>query len=215
MATATEKQMPSPLWSMERLRKHLGMIPAERILLFPYNGPATQEDVVYLDDHHNLVCELIDGILVRKPMASEESRLAMFLGRKIGNFAENQKLGDVLGEAGLLELMPGQVRVPDVSFISKRRFPGGKRPKKKIWPVVPDLAVEVLSESNTPKEMARKRREYFAQGTLLVWQVDPRKRTVEVFTSPTESRVFHVGQTLDGGDVLPGFKLKVSEIFEE
>ncbi|HYV37387.1 MAG TPA: Uma2 family endonuclease [Gemmataceae bacterium] len=215
MAQATMKTAPSPLWSMSRLRKHLGMIPAERILRFPYNGPAAVEDAVYLDDHRNVICELFDGILVRKPFGADESRLAAIVAAYLCIFVPKGSLGVVLGAAGMLEILPGQVRIPDVAFISKKRFPGGKRPKKKAWPVVPDLAVEILSESNTPKEMARKRREYFAQGTVLVWQINPEKKIVEVFNSATESKVYHVGQTLDGGDVLPGFKLKVSEVFED
>jgi len=191
------------------------MIPAERILLFPHPGSASPEDVLALDDHYNVICELFDGVLVRKPMGAEESRIAMYIGGKIASYAERRKLGVVLGEAGFLELMPGQVRAADVSFISKERLPGGKLPKKKIPPLVPNLAVEVLSDSNTPKEMARKRQECFAQGTQLVWQVDPKTKTVEVFTSPTESRVLRLGQTLDGENVLPGFKLKLSKIFSD
>jgi Uma2 family endonuclease len=215
MSTVTHEKSLSPTMGMARLRRHLGMIPAERILLFPYSGSATPEDVVYLDDHHNLICELFDGILVRKPMGALESSIAAFIIAKLVNFTRKRKLGEVLGEAGFLELLPGQVRAADVSFISRERLPGGKLPKKKIPQLAADLAVEVLSESNTPKEMARKRRECFAQGTRLIWQVDPRNKTVEVFTSPTESRVLHVGQTLSGGDVLPGFRLKLSELFEE
>jgi len=215
MATATVKAQPSPLWGIARLRRHLGMIPAERILLFPYSGPAAPEDVLFLDDHHDVICELFDGILVRKPMGVEESRIAMFIGAMILQYSQKRKLGIVLGEAAFLEIMPRQVRAADVAFISKKRLPGGKLPKKRIPLLTPDLSIEVLSDSNTSKEMARKRRECFSQGTQLFWQVDPKTKTVEVFTSPTESKVFRVGQTLEGGEVLPGFKLKVSDIFEE
>src|SRR5436190_1197954 len=119
MAVGTTKETPSPLWSMSRLRRHLGMIPAERILLFPYNGPATPEDVVYLDEHHNMLCELIDGILVRKSMGAEESSIAVFIGGQLDNYTRKRKLGKVLGADGFLELAPDQVRAADVSFISK------------------------------------------------------------------------------------------------
>src|SRR5204863_3175395 len=111
-----------------------------------------------------------------------ESSIAIFIGGQLDNYTRKRKLGKVLGEAGFLELAPDQVRAADVSFISKERLPGGKLPKKKIPRLVADISVEVLSESNTPKEMARKRRECFAQGTQLFWQVDPRTKTVEVFT---------------------------------
>jgi Uma2 family endonuclease len=164
---------------------------------------------------HNVICELIDGVLVRKPIGAEESRIAMFIGALITNFSDKRKIGVVLGEKGFLEVMPGQVRAADVSFISKKRLPGGKLPKKKFPPIAPDLAVEVLSESNARKDMLRKREECFAGETQLVWEVNPRTKIVEVFTSPTESRVLGIGQTLDGGIVLPGFKLKISRIFSD
>ena len=189
------------------------MIPAKRILLFPYSGPGTPEDVLYLDDHHDVICELFDGILVRKPMGIEESFLAAVIAHQVMNYLDKNDLGILLGEAGFLEMMPGQVRTPDISFISWDQIPKGKLPKKRIPSLRPDLAVEVLSPSNTPKEMARKRQEYFAQGTKLVWQIDPEDKTVEVFTSPTVSEILRVGQTLGGDDVLPGFKLKLSKLF--
>ena len=213
MPTVTIKAMPSASWTCSRLRRHLGMIPAERIMLIPHPGSATPKDVLSQDDHHHVICELVDGVLVRKPMGTEESTLAMFLGRQIGNHADQYDLGVVLGEAGFLELTEGLVRAPDVSFISWDQLTAGTLPKKRIARLFPNLAVEVLSASNTAKEMARKRREYFAQGTHLVWQVSPSEKTVDVFTSPTDSTLLGVGQALGGGDVLPGFKLKLSKIF--
>jgi Uma2 family endonuclease len=213
MATGAVKPQPSPLWSMARLRRHLGMIPAERILTFPYPGQATAKEVLYLDDHYDIICELIDGVQVRKPMGIEESFLAAFIIHQVMIYLDKHDLGLVGGEAGFNELGPKQVRTPDVSFFSWRRLQSGERPKKRIPHLIPDLAVEVLSHSNTPKELARKRRELFAQGTQLVWQADPVKKTVEVFTSTTESTVLALGQTLNGGEVLPGFKLKLDKLF--
>jgi Uma2 family endonuclease len=212
MASAI-KEKPSATWDFPRLRRHLGMIPAERILMVPYPGTAKPKDVVYWDEHFNVICELVDGILVRKPMGAEESMLASFLCHLFWAFLTKHDLGLILGEAGFLELMKDQVRAPDVSFISWSRLPEGRLPEKKIPFLAPDLAVEILSESNTTKEMERKRREYFDQGTRLVWLVDPRTKAVEVFTSPEESTVLQIGETLDGGDVLPGFKLKLGKLF--
>jgi Uma2 family endonuclease len=77
------------------------------------------------------------------------------------------------------------------------------------------LAIEVLSEGNTPREMSRKVREYFLSEVRLVWLVDPRQRTVAVYTAPDESAVFDEGQTLEGGDVLPGLSLPVQQVFAE
>jgi Uma2 family endonuclease len=81
--------------------------------------------------------------------------------------------------------------------------------------VAADLVVEVLSKKHTRKEMARKLEEYFRAGVRLVWYVDPRNRTVQVYTAPDRSILLRGDQTLDGGDVLPGFTLSTRHWFAE
>jgi Uma2 family endonuclease len=124
-------------------------------------------------------------------------------------------MGLVTGADGPVRLMPGVVRLPDGGFFSWDRFPNGRVPTAPIPPVAPDLAVEVLSESNTPGEMARKRQEYFAAGTRLVWEVDPEARTVVVYTTPEQFTTLNATETLQGGAVLPGFTLALGELFAE
>jgi Uma2 family endonuclease len=75
--------------------------------------------------------------------------------------------------------------------------------------------VEVLSKGNTRQEMARKLKEYFLAGVLLVWYVDPKRRTVTVYTAPDQSVVRSEEETLDGGDVIPGFKLPLRKLFAQ
>jgi Uma2 family endonuclease len=113
----------------------------------------------------------------------------------------------------MMRLLGQFVRMPDVSFVSWSRLPGGKIPREPIPDLVPDLAVEVLSEGNTPEEMERKLKEYFLAGVRLVWFVDPERRAVEEFTAPDESRVLSEKDFLVGGDVLPGFLFAVRELF--
>jgi Uma2 family endonuclease len=122
-------------------------------------------------------------------------------------------LGSLAGEAGMLRLSPGLVRIPDLSFISRARLARHHRASARILPLAPDLAIEVLSEGNTPREMARKLSEYFASGCRLVWFVDPRARTVTVYTSPAKPITLTEKQTLTGGDVLPGFRLPLRKLF--
>lgn len=86
-------------------------------------------------------------------------------------------------------------------------------PEEPIPDLAPDLAEEVISKSNTKKEMTRKVREYFGSGVRLVWLMYPKKQTVEVYTSPVSKHVLHAGETLDGGNVLPGFTLSLAEFF--
>jgi Uma2 family endonuclease len=213
MTTAVESTTEP--WTAERLYHRFGPILLSRVLTTPAPGFATEDDVVWLDDHQDRLCELVDGILVEKVMGAYESMLAMEIGSLLRNYVKPRKLGTVLGEAGLLRLAPGLVRIPDVAFLSMEKFPGGRFPRKKILPAAPDLAVEVLSESNTKEEMAEKLSDYFRAGARLVWYVDPEARQVEVFTSPTSKRVVAEGELLDGGDVLPGFTLNLRELFAE
>jgi Uma2 family endonuclease len=111
--------------------------------------------------------------------------------------------------------MADQVRIPDVAFTSWDRLPGRRRPGSPVPLLAPDLAVEVLSRSNTPGEMALKRQDYFTAGVRLVWEIDPEARTVVVYTSPTHAVTLGLADTLDGGLVLPGFTLPVQELFAE
>ena len=109
--------------------------------------------------------------------------------------------------------MPGQVRIPDVAFVSWERLPGKVVPDVAIPDLAPDLAIEVLSEGNTEKEMERKLKDYFFAGVRLVWYIDIKKRTAEVYTSPDQSETVTEEQSLDGGEVLPGFRLPLRKLF--
>jgi len=121
----------------------------------------------------------------------------------------------VTGPDGTMRLAPRLVRIPDVAFTAWERFPDRRLPQRPIPDLAPDLAVEVLSASNTDREMDRKRRDYFAAGVRRVWEVDPAARTVTVYTAADPATVLHEDQTLDGRDVLPGFALSVRQLFAE
>ena len=196
------------------LLKQLGGIPADRVLLDPPPGTATEKDVLEVERLQGRICELVEGVLVEKAMGLAESFLAMRLGYLLNVYLAKHNLGLVVGEDGALRLWPGLVRIPDVSFISWDQLPNRKIPKKPIPDLYPDLAVEVLSRKNTKAEIERKLHEYFRSGTRLAWVVDPRKRTVAVYTAPDQSRLVTEQESLDGGEVLPGFRCKVAQFFE-
>ena len=190
-----------------------GPMPLWRIRSNPSPGLATEADILRIHARHDRLCELIDGTLVEKTVGSEESELAIWIAVLLSNHTRPRKLGSVLGADGMIRLRAGLVRIPDVSFVSVDRLPGGKLPRKPILDIVPNLVVEVLSESNTAKEMKRKLREYFKAGVELVWHVDPLSRIVEVYTAPDKRVVLRGSQTLTGGRVLPGFKVMLKQLF--
>lgn len=126
------------------------------------------------------LCDLIDGVLVEKGMGFAEAALVLCLMYRIEQFAGPNGLGLAVGEGGMVQLWPGRVRIPDGAFFSWGRLPDRKCPQEPIPAISPDLAIEAISTSNAPKEMLLKRQDYFATGTLLIWEVDPRQRTVAV-----------------------------------
>jgi Uma2 family endonuclease len=202
-----------PPRSIADLLEQLG-VSAERVRARPAPGTASEQDVVNIEARENRLYELVDGVLVEKVIGFEESLLAAELIRILGSFVKRHDLGLVAAPDGADRLMPGLVRIPDVSFVSWDRLPGKKRPRGPIPDLVPDLAVEVLSESNTEQEISRKVREYFDAGVHLVWLIDPSNRTARVHTSARKFTALGEQQTLTGGKVLHGFKLPLRKIFE-
>jgi Uma2 family endonuclease len=137
----------------------------------------------------------------------------MLLGRLLGNHVSQYELGLVLGADGMLRLAPGLVRIPDVSFVSWQRLPGGELPDQVIVDLAPDLAVEIVSKRNTREEMDRKLREYFAAGVQQVWYVCPESREVRVFSGAEQHVTLCEHDTLEGRDVLARFRLGLNEFF--
>jgi Uma2 family endonuclease len=199
--------------TVAELLKRLGGVPAARVRLQPMPGTATVEDVVRIHRRTKRLFELVDGVLVEKPMGYYESTLAFELGFHLRSFLRQHDLGKLAGEAGMLKLAPSLVRIPDVSFISWSQFPDRRIPDDPAPAMFPDLAVEILSKTNTRAEMTRKLKEYFLAGTRLVWIIEPKDRTVRVHTAPDASILLTESDSLDGGAVLPGFSLPVRELF--
>ena len=204
-----------PIRTLADLLRRLGGMPLDRIRFQPAPGTATVEDVTRVWEREGRLCELVDGVLLEKVMGWNESSLAVFLSGVLNAFVIPRNLGIVTGPDGTMEIMADLVRIPDVAFTSWQRLPERRRPTAPIPRLAPNLAVEVLSASNTPGEMAAKRGDYFSAGVQLVWEVDPAARTVAVYTSATGARILGPAETLDGGAVLPGFRLPLPDLFGE
>lgn len=194
--------------------EELGGIAASRVRSEPASGKATIADLIRVNDE-GCLCELVDGILVQKACGWKESLIVAALIEELSQFARRDNPGLILGPDACFEIFHTLVRSPCVSFVSWNRLPDGKIPTTPVPQVVPDLVIEVLSTGNTFMEMSRKRHEYFHAGVRVVWMVDPRERTVAVYTSAREYQILDESQTLTGHNVLPGLEIHLADVFAE
>jgi Uma2 family endonuclease len=201
-------------WSLADFLKSLGNISPKRVWMNRF-GTADEYDLLTLLEHENRQCELIDGVLVEKAMGFLEGLLASDIVTALNNFVNPRDLGRVAGDGSPVKLAEGLVRLADVAYFSWERLGGRKIPSEPVPQIYPDLAVEVLSKGNTKGEMERKRKDFFFHGVRLVWQVDPKKRCVDVYNSPEEFVRYTEADTLDGGEVLPGFTLSLQKLFAD
>jgi Uma2 family endonuclease len=216
MAMASIPDSYYPTWTASEVIARFGDIPIARICTDPAPGAATEADVIEQHERHDRLCELVDGTLVEKAMGWREAYLAAWISTLLNNFVVPRKLGLVFGSDGMFRFKPEQIRIPDVAYVSKQRFAKGKGSSSDaFWEYGCDLAVEVISPSNTRREMERKLADYFSAGVQLVWLVYLNPREVVAYTSPTKSTTLSDHDVLEGGEVLPGFAVAVADIFAE
>ncbi|MBM4035701.1 MAG: Uma2 family endonuclease [Planctomycetes bacterium] len=173
----------------------------------------TAEQLLEMPD--NRWYELVEGELKRMaPPSCQHADFTARLARIIGNHVHKHKLGSVLaGDPGFVVARdPDTVLGPDVAFISAESLaaePLGEGFREGA----PDLAVEVLSPGQAPREGHEKALAWLDAGAALVWVVNPAARTVRVYRSRTDIETLSAGADLDGGDLLPGFRCPVADLF--
>jgi len=176
----------------------------------------TAEQLWQMPEVPGMRFELVDGELVEMPGAGVlHSIIAALVYRLIFAYAEERNLGIAFpdGLGYILHRRPDIVRIPDVSFVSNAHIPDGELPKG-FWESAPDLAVEVVSPNDMAEDVHDKVHEYLEMGTRLVWVLWPKSRTVSVHTADEVSREFGLKDELDGGEVLPGFRVRVADLFD-
>lgn len=175
----------------------------------------TVEDL-YAMPEDGLKHELQSGLLVSEPLPGfRQGVVASRIASRLTQHVERHRLGVVLSnDSGfVLARSPDTVRGPDVAFVRKGRYEHLDDPTK-AFNGAPDLAVEVLSPSNTPASVHAKVADYLAAGTRLVWVLSPDARTVTVHRSLLQPQLRRAEDALEGEDVVPGFAVPVVEIFE-
>jgi Uma2 family endonuclease len=177
-----------------------GIITAEELLAVPDDGWRY---------------ELVDGELLKMtPSGFQHGVVVVSLTRRLAQHVEDGALGAVCGaETGfVLTRSPDTVRAPDVAFVSRVRIAESGVPAG-FWEGPPDLAVEVMSPGDSAGEVDGKARSWLSAGTRAVWVVNPHRRTVAIWRHDGSTIVLSEDQMLDGGDVVPGFTCRVTEIF--
>lgn len=161
--------------------------------------------------------ELVAGLVVSEPPASfRHGGVAAEIFRRLIEFVRPRKLGLVVStETGfLLARNPDTVRAPDVAFVSEGKIERAGR-FRGFFPGSPDLAVEVLSPSEQPADVHAKVGDYLAAGTRQVWVVDAARRQVRVHRSLLWPAILGETDVLEGDEVLPGFRVRIAELFPE
>jgi len=174
----------------------------------------TKEDVEQLGAAGERM-ELIDGELRRRaPVGGRHGAMQSRVDRRIGNYIEAHGLGVVFGSDTIYTFQRGPDRGlrPDVSFIRADRLPPEEDFDKPIA-VVPDLVVEVVSPNDRPGEIEEKIAIYLGSGVPLLWVFWPRRRGVSIYAAGQPMRELTEGDELDGGEVLPGFRVAVADLF--
>ncbi|HEX7312421.1 MAG TPA: Uma2 family endonuclease [Pyrinomonadaceae bacterium] len=159
--------------------------------------------------------ELVKGELRKmSPSGWKHGMVVVNITVLLGQYVKTNKLGVCFGaETGfIIASDPDTVRAPDLSFVGRERIPESGAPKT-FWMGAPDLAVEVLSPGDTRREVHEKVEDWLEAGARVVWVINPKRRAITVYRSMNDVTRLSEGDELDGGEVVPGFRCKVSEIF--
>ncbi len=197
----------------------------------PYSRSASVEDLLAAPEHNGERYELVHGTIVRKPMAGgSHDYFAYRLLLGLGPYVDAHNLGAItLSQAGYEITLPGEeptVFIPNLAFVRADRVPQEDSPEwSRYWKLAPDLVVEVASPSQSQKEMRKRADDWLAAGTRLVWLIWPSKKRVDTYyvgaasgliaaPSAIKPQSYHLGDALDGRDVIPGFTYPVASIFK-
>ena len=170
--------------------------------------------IVVPDD---MLYEVVDGQIKEKIMGVQECAIATLLIEFLAPFLRANRLGRLFGETMFrIDQAKDLQRRPDVAFVSRAKWPANRRPPKvSVWDLVPDLAIEIVSPTNSASEVQKKIYEYFEAGVIRVWIIYPEQKSIHIYSSPKQIQGLQLGDELDGGDLIPGFRLPLAALFED
>lgn len=176
---------------------------------------AWTEDELLALEHPGLKCELINDELIMSPTGFQHEFIGARLLIKMALHAEQHKLGSVCGSSLGCWMISENLLSPDISFIRRDRLPATKAEGDRFFRGAPDIVVEIQSPWDRESRLLEKAEDYFLSGARLLWVVDPAEKTIRVYRSPSPPKLLTENDTLDGEDVLPGFRLPLRELFGE
>jgi len=157
--------------------------------------------------------EIVAGQPEEKEMGgAKHSGIGVRLAANLWLHVRDNKLGGVYGPDATFRI-GGNERLPDIAFVAASRIPEDGEPVGP-WPIPPDLAVEIVSPNDLYEKVISKVIEYLAAGVQQVWLISPENRIISIYTSPTQVTILQEDDEIDGGDVVPGFRCRVSELFQ-
>ncbi|MGH8017892.1 MAG: Uma2 family endonuclease [Opitutaceae bacterium] len=159
--------------------------------------------------------ELIGGEIIMSPAGFDHERLGARLLTSLSNHVERHALGVVCGSSLGCRMANGDVLSPDVSFIVKERIPRSNEASRRFFPGAPDLVAEILSPFDTLAKTRRKLQDYFENGTRLAWVLNPDEKSVLIYRTPFAEKLLRGADTMDGEDVVPGFRLALAGLFAD
>jgi Uma2 family endonuclease len=165
----------------------------------------------------DVLYEVVDDKIVDKEFHAHEAAVASLLCMFLGNFARTTRLG----RAFILMLFridqPRDLqRRPDIAFVSHAKWPVHRRlPDAEAWDMVPDLAIEIVNSTELADQVQETIHDYFRAGVTRVWVVYPNQREVYIYSSLMQIQVLQLGQDLDGGELIPGFRLPLAALFKD
>jgi Uma2 family endonuclease len=167
---------------------------------------------ISLELHPDKEYEIVAGQPEEKTMGgARHSGVGVRLIMRLASHVEAHQLGGVYGPDATFQIGENQ-RIPDVSFVAAARFPAEGEPES-IWPMPPDLAVEIISPYDLYEKVISKVEEYLASGVRQVWLISPEHKTITIYASPTHTTILTEADDLVSEELLPGFCCRIADLF--
>jgi Uma2 family endonuclease len=167
---------------------------------------------ISLNLHPDKEYEIVAGQPVEKIMGgARHSGVGVRLVARLASHVEAHQLGGVYGPDTTFQIGENQ-RIPDIAFVAAARFPVEGEPEG-IWPMAPDLAVEIISPHDLYERVISKVEEYLAAGVQQVWLISPEHKTVTIYSSPTHTTILTEADDLVSEELLPGFRCRIADLF--